>query len=182
MSDGEEQANRLESLLLNIIFAVVALGLLASIGMATRTGSAKAGWWTLPALMPAIALGLLVVANAITLLRAGLELRADPPTAAEKSEAWARIIDWVKPLEFLGYFGAYLWAVGWIGYAPASLIFVQWLLFRTGLRTAKWRLAGVGFAVALVLVFRIGLGVWMPAPPLYDLLPDALRSYAIRWF
>lgn len=179
--DDTAQPNRLESLLLNLLFALCSVALLALITVATRPGMATAGWWTRPALAPGLALTLLVGCNVLTLARAIRELRAEPPNAAEWADARTKVIDWVRPLEYLGYFGLYLWLLHIVGYALASLIFVQWLLYRVGLRTGGWRLAGLLIVVGLVLIFRIGLGVWMPAPALYDLLPETLRDYAIRW-
>lgn len=182
MSDGTPEANRLESLLLNLIFALVAVGLLAAVGAATGRGMAAGGWWTRPALAPGFALVLLVGANVLTLARAIADLRTTPPSQTEWREARAKVLDWLRPLEFLAYFGAYLWLTTTIGYFIASLLFVLWLMWRTGLRSSRWLLMGVGLVFALILVFRVGLGVWMPNPAYYEAAPDALSAYLIRWF
>lgn len=182
MSDDAPEANRLESLLLNLIFAAVSAVLLALIFTATKHGSATAGWWTRPALAPGVALSLLLLANGLSLWRAVSELRAVPPSPDEWQDARARIIGWLRPVEFLVYFAAYLWLIHVIGYLGATLIFVLWLLVRVGFRTPGWLLAGVALVAALILIFRMGLGVWMPAPPLYDLFPDSFREILIRWF
>ncbi len=76
----------------------------------------------------------------------------------------------------------YLWAIQHLGYAPSTLVFVLGLLWRVGLRSPLWMLAGVAVPVALTLIFRVGLGVWMPAPELYDLAPEGLRALLIRYF
>ncbi|MGL4281024.1 MAG: tripartite tricarboxylate transporter TctB family protein [Albidovulum sp.] len=178
----ETEANRLESLLLNLIFAAVSAVLLGLLFVATKQGSANAGWWTRPALAPGVALALLLLANFLSLFRALSELRAAPATAEEWADARAKVMGWLRPFEFLAYFAAYLWAIHGIGYVGATLAFVLWLLFRVGLRTPAWLLVGVALVAALVLIFRIGLGVWMPAPPLYDLFPEGVREILIRWF
>lgn len=175
------EANRLESLALNAIFALVSAILLAAIGFATGQGSDSAGWWTRPALAPGVALAILLGCNVVTLFRAGAELRAAPPTSEEWGSARAKLIDWIRPMEYLAYFAVYLWALHHVGYTLASIVFVQWLLYRVGLRTNRWRLAGLALVIAMVLVFRIGLGVWMPAPDVYDLLPEGLNNIATRW-
>ena len=178
----ETEANRLESLLLNLIFAAVSVALLALIFVATKQGAANAGWWTRPALAPGVALSLLLLANGLSLWRAFADLRANPASAEEWADARAKVIGWLRPFEFLAYFAAYLWAIHHLGYLAATLGFVLWLLVRVGLRSARWLLAGVALVTALILIFRIGLGVWMPAPALYDLFPEGVRAVLIRWF
>jgi hypothetical protein len=180
-AETETPANRLESLALSILFAAVSTGLLALIGVATKS-NAKGGWWTQPWLMPGIALGLLVAANLITLWREAADLRANPPTDAEKAEGRANILGWLRPLEFLGYYALYVYAIQHAGYFPSTLVFVFYLLWRVGLTAPRWQLAGLALVIFMIGVFRMGLGVWMPAPELYELFPDAIRNALLRWF
>lgn len=88
----------------------------------------------------------------------------------------------MRPLEYLAYFSIHLFALQHLGYFPATLIFILGLLVRSGLRSPRWLLVGTLTSVALVLIFRVGLGVWMPAPAVYDLFPNAMRMALIRWF
>ena len=182
MTTDAQEPNRIESLALSLIFAGISVALLLAIGVATRPGSSHADWWTRPALAPGVALGLLAGANLLTLWRRIGDLRASPPTPLEREEARDRFGDWLRPVEYLAYFGLYVWAIQHLGYIPASLIFVLGLLARAGLRSPGWMLAGVALVLALMGIFRIGLGVWMPAPELYDRAPDALRTLLIRYF
>lgn len=180
-AEPEAKANRLESLALSLLFAAISTGLLALIGVATRS-NARGGWWTQPWLMPAIALGLLAAANLITLWRELADLRANPPDAAERAAGRAALLGWARPLEFLACYGAYIYAMQHVGYLAATLGFILLLLWRAGLTAPRWLLAGLGLGAFMILVFRMGLGVWMPAPAIYDHLPDALRIAFIRWF
>ena len=183
MTDPDEpQANRLESMALALIFAAVSVLLLALIGVATRTGQASGGWWTRPAFAPGVALMVLTGANLITLWRDMADLRANPATADEWVEARAKMLAWLRPLEFLAFYAAYIWAIQHLGYFPSTLIFVLGLLWRVGLTAPRWMLAGFGLSVFMIGVFRAGLGVWMPAPDVYDLFPDAIRLALLRWF
>lgn len=181
-AQDETTANRLESLLLALIFTAISVALLALIGVATRSGQATGGWWTRPAFAPGLALALLAAANLITLLRDVVDLRANPPTAAEKAEAKEKILGWLRPLEFLAYYAVYVYAIQHVGYFPATLVFVLGLLWRVDLRQPRWLLAGLGLSVFMIGVFRAGLGVWMPAPEFYDLFPDGIRLALMRWF
>jgi hypothetical protein len=182
MTSDEPEANRIESLALCLIFAAVSVALLASLGLATRTGADSGGWWTRPALAPGVALGLLAAANLISLFTAITDLRRNPPGAAERAAALIQFAGWLRPVEYLAYFAAYLWAIQHIGYIPASVVFVIGLIFRAGLRGWGWVVAGLGLVLFLLLVFRMALGVWMPAPDLYDLAPEVLRTILFRWF
>jgi hypothetical protein len=182
MSDDVDGQNRLESLLINLIFAAVSVALLAAIGVATRTGQATAGWWTRPALMPGVALAVLAAANLGTLVRAWRDLRAVPPDEAEWAQARTRVAAWLRPLEFLAYFAVYLYAIAPLGYFLATLLFVMGLQLRVGLTSSRWILFGLALVATLILVFRIGLGVWMPAAAIYDYAPEGIRTYLIRWF
>jgi hypothetical protein len=177
-----ENANRLESTALTVMFSGISGALLLLLGTATRAGSANADWWTRPAFAPSVALAVLVAANLITLWRELADLRARPPTVEERAAAWDRFTGWLRPIEFLAYYGLYVWAIQHVGYFPASLAFVTWLLMRVGLREARWLFWGGIFCVALVGVFRMGLGVWMPAPDVYELFPDPVRAALLRWF
>lgn len=181
MSD-EPTTNRLETLALTLVFAAVSVVLLAMIGQATRPGPASAGWWARPPFMPMLALGGLVAMNLWSLARDLRDLRRVPPTAQEWQGLGAALMGWLRPLEYLAYLGAYVWALGHIGYGPATLTFVLYLIWRAGLWGWRWGLAGLALVVFMLLVFRVGLGVWMPAPDLYDLFPRDIRALLLRWF
>lgn len=183
MSETEEEpANRIESLALALIFAAVSVVLLALIGVATRHGQASGGWWTRPAFFPGVALGLLVLANAITVWRDVADLRANPATPEERAEARVQFLRWLRPFEFLAYYGLYIYSIQHLGYFPSTLVFVMFLLWRVGLTAPKWLLAGFGLSLFMIGVFRAGLGVWMPAPEFYDVFPEHIRMTLMRWF
>lgn len=179
---SDDPPNRLETLILCLIFAGVSLALLWSLDTATRPGRTTAGWWTKPAFAPGVALAVLCFANVWTLARQVWQIWRDPPGREEWRGAGRSILAWLLPLEFLAYFAAYVWALGILGYLPATLIFVLGLSWRAGLRSLRWALAGVALSFAMVAVFRWGLGVWMPTPAFYDAFPAPWRSWAIRFF
>lgn len=180
-AEPETPANRIESLALTVVFTAISVGLLAIIGLATRSNP-RGGWWTQPWLMPAIALGILVAANIVTLWRELGDLRKTPPDAGERTAGRAAILRWALPLEFLGYYAGYVWAIQHAGYGLSTAGFILLLLLRAGLSQRRWLLAGLGLLVFMLAVFRVGLGVWMPAPDLYDLFPGPVRTALIRWF
>jgi nitrate reductase gamma subunit len=178
----DPDGNRVEGFALTVLFSALSVTLLACIGIATRWGPESAGWWTRPMLMPGIALSLLVAANIITLARDIADLRRNPPSMVERAEGRAKLLGWLQPIEFLAYYGIYVFVIQHAGYFPSTLIFILVLMFRVKLTTPRWIIAGLGAAVFMVAVFRMGLGVWMPAPALYEIFPDGVRSALIRWF
>lgn len=180
-AETEKAANRLESLVLTLLFTVISSCLFAILTDATRS-NARGGWWTQPWLMPALALGVLALSNVLTLARTLADLRANPLSLEERTEGLAALWSWLKPLEFLIYFGGYVWIIQHTGYAVGTALYVALLLWRSGLTQLRWILSGIGLVVFMILVFRVGLGVWMPAPDFYDLFPKAIRSALMRWF
>jgi hypothetical protein len=74
-------------------------------------------------------------------------------------------------LEYSLWFCMYLVAVAWLGFAVATLLFLQFVVWRSGLRGARWVVTALLVTVAIVVVFRLGIGLWFPLPPLFKLLP-----------
>jgi hypothetical protein len=182
VTEPSSEANRLEILVLTLVFAIVSCGLFVLLPWQTRSGPEASGWWTQPAAMPFIALGLLSLANLEALRRAVLAVRTPALAEAEKVEALAQIRGWFRPLEFFGYFLVYLFSLKYLGYFLSTAVFIQFLLWRSGLRSTYWRVAGLCAALAMTMVFRWGLGIWVPTAELYDLFPDAARKFLTRWF
>lgn len=175
-------SNRVESFALNGVFAAISFALFAALPVATSSGPDNSGWWTQPWTMPLVALTLLCVGNAVTLVLAGRDLMANRPSPEELTEAAAAIRGWFRPVEFFAYFLGYIWLLGRAGYFLSTVLFIQLLLFRVGLRQTRWVIGGVVAALALTAVFRWGLGIWVPTADLYDLFPGAARKFATKWF
>lgn len=182
VEDQQDNANRVETFALTAIFAAISVALLIALPMQTRSGPENAGWWTQPWLMPSIAISVLVIANVISLLRDFVSLRRDLPSAAEKTDALRQAYGWFRPLEFFAYFMGYLGLLGYLGYFLSTAIFLQFLLYRVGLRTTAWRVKGLFAAVIMTAIFRWGLGIWVPTAELYDLFPDVVRKFLTHWF
>jgi hypothetical protein len=176
----EQNANRVETLVLTLVFAVVSCGLFLLLPWQTKTGPDNSGWWTQPWLMPAMTLGVLALANLESLRRAFLQARA--PTQTEKDDARREIKGWFVPLEYFIYFMGYLFSLKYLGYFLSTALFIQLLLWRVGLRDTKWRMAGLGAALVMTMIFRWGLGIWVPTAELYDVFPDEMRKFLTRWF
>lgn len=170
---------------LGILYAinfVFSASFLLLVPIATKAGPSNQGWWTQPALMPSLALGLMVLSSAYLLLDYGLKLRANRDLRADKKSVKQELTEWLKPFEFFIYYCLYIWLLGLIGYFLSSLVFIVILSFRVGLRSAKWMLIAFLTALALVALFRWGLKVWVPVSDLYGLFPKNIRIFLMRNF
>lgn len=84
---------------------------------------------------------------------------------------------WIRSLEFVGWFMAYVWVIPELGYLLSSIVFVVLLSVRLGYR--GWIMLGSGalFAICIVLIFKTGLGVALPTGAIYSYLPDSIRNF-----
>lgn len=92
------------------------------------------------------------------------------------------VLFWVRSLEYVAWFVAYVLAVPRLGYLPASLLFALALTFRLGYRRGRDFAVAALFALVVVLVFKAGLNVKIPAGALYEHLPAGLRSFVMTNF
>lgn len=86
---------------------------------------------------------------------------------------------WARSLEYVVWFILYVSAVPYIGYLPSTLLFALLLVLRLGYRSGAALLSATVFAISVVLIFKAGLGVKLPAGELYQYLPDSIRSFAM---
>lgn len=141
---------------------VAAVILLAMIGNQTVRGdmgeaARSGGWWAEPALAPGVALVLTIVASAIAFL-----------------VAWKEEIDWAAARRdyggiFLiaGCMVATVFLMKILGFALSLLVFAAVVSFIGGFRGIKLLAVSLGTATAMVLIFRVGFGIWFPRPALF---------------
>lgn len=90
---------------------------------------------------------------------------------------------WLRALEFVGWFIGYTLLVPVLGYLVSTLLLGTALPWRMGYRGARWM--GICFAASflIVLVFRTGLQIRTPVNIwLYDQLPQGLETFMKVWF
>ncbi|MEZ5885231.1 MAG: hypothetical protein R3D53_15695 [Paracoccaceae bacterium] len=146
-------------------FALVALVVLP---LATVPGKRDLGWVQEPWSWPFITLVVGLIGG-FGPLRAYMRERRKPGFSQRASlafEGMSRVL--IYALGFLLFIGG----VSVLGFTIASVIFMQALLYVSGLRGARWVMIGLAVVAAIVLAFRVGLGIWFPLPPLMQLFPD----------
>lgn len=161
--------------LLSALLALIAVVLLAQFGEQTRI-SKRAAIWSQPGFWSGVGLVLMAVgAAAHGWNRWRHRGRAQPLVAL----ALAR--DWLRPLEYAGWFLTYVYATTLLGYLPATVLFCVSLAFRTGVRQPRVLAAMAGVAVLLVVVFKALLRVNVPGGALYDWLPPPVAAFFIAY-
>lgn len=86
---------------------------------------------------------------------------------------------WARSIEFAIWFICYVVVVPKIGYLPATVLMSVLLSVRLGYRSAVSLICSVTFGVFVVVVFKTGLGVKIPAGEIYRFLPDSIRTFAM---
>ena len=154
------------------------LGLADGEGRLTRFGRIlRQGW-----VAPAICLAILLPAAALNLWQSWRthwwRVRFRQPVGMSYETE-----QWVRALEFVGWFIAYTLIVPILGYLVATVIFGTLLPWRMGYRGARWFLICLAVSVAIVLLFRTGLQIKTPVNIwLYSLLPPGPRGFMATWF
>lgn len=152
---------------------VVTLLLLSQIGNQTVWSERARNIGSQPRLWPAIALLTMLAGFAAHFWR---QKRRRPNRLD-----WLEARRWLEPLEYLLWFLAYVLAVPRLGFLPMSIVMACALTYRLGYRQRASLWIAAGFAVAMVALFKGFLGVNIPGAQLYNLLPGALRSFALTY-
>lgn len=122
-----------------------------------------------PAFWPGIGVLMMVGFGAIHLLQTA---RKDQ-TEGRREE----VLFWLRSLEFVAWFLAYVSLVPIVGYLPCTLVFNIALAYRLGYRRPQSIVAAALFGFAVVAIFKAGLQVKVPAGALYDYLPAPIRTF-----
>ncbi|MEZ5716704.1 MAG: tripartite tricarboxylate transporter TctB family protein [Paracoccaceae bacterium] len=160
-------------LLFALVFLLASLLLLSQLGVETKWIK-KAKLVAQPRFWPAVGVCGMVLFSALHLWR--LPVKRFHTADFVEWKVWFFAIEWVL------WFLAYVWLVPLGGYLPVTMIFVPLMVWRLGYRGWPMMAASVGFAVAVVLLFKAFLQVKIPGGAVYDYLPDALRSAFILYF
>lgn len=150
------------------VFWAFALLALAVLPWATVPGKRNLGWVQEPWSWPFIALAVGLIGG-FGQLRAYWSERRKPGFSAKANLAFEGM---GRAMIYAFGFLIYIGGVSLLGFTIASAIFMQALLYISGLRGARWVLIGLAVVFVIVLAFRVGLGIWFPLPPIMQLFPD----------
>ena len=153
-----------------VVLFLAALILIALAPFATRPPPAGRAWFLAPVNWPLLSLGMASIAGAVLAWRFVAAWRADGGETFRRNALWA-FGGFGGALEYSLYFCIYLIGVAWLGFTIATLIFMQVTIWRSGLRGRVWVSTGIAVTLAIVVIFRLGIGLWFPLAPLFKLFP-----------
>lgn len=161
-----------------IAFALAAIFLLAQIGEQTKWVNGV-DLLLQPRFWPALCLTGLVAFATGYAVSSALKLKHG---ATQRLLPAGELLNWLRPVEYVLYFMAYVFCVPLLGYLPATLIVLPLLCLRAGYRNKRLLLASLVVGVAIVLIFKTMLQVKIPGGQAYELLPESIRSIFIANF
>nr|WP_221195793.1 hypothetical protein [Halomonas organivorans] len=146
----------------------------------------RRGWYTQPMMGALLGLGTLAIFSAyraLQLTRYEIRQGRCPLFRKNPLETLVELLDSYRTalISSLLFF-LYIKSLPILGFVLATLMFVTVLLWLSRLLNRTWLLASLGTVMALVLIFRVTVSVWMPDVWLYSLLPDQLADFANRYF
>lgn len=150
----------------------VALVLLAAIPWQTtwlegKALAAQPRLWPALALIGTIIFGLMNLAQRVTL----------PRTPGR----WTEAVTWIRALEYIAWYMVYVALIPVLGYLVSTIAFCTLLTLRIGYRGRPVWLAAL-FGLAVVLMFKTGFNVKIPAGAIYDYAPESIRYILFRYF
>lgn len=150
------------------LFLALSLILLSQLGAETKFSS-KGKLFAQPAFWPAVGVIGMTFFGALHLIGQWRKRGGDG----------AEAVIWLRSLEYLVWFMAYVFVVPIIGYLLATLIFTIALVIRAGFRSPRMALYAAGTGLGVVLIFKTMLSVKIPGGAIYEHLPNALRTFMI---
>lgn len=96
-------------------------------------------------------------------------------------DALAEVWHWVKSTEYVLWCLVQVAATPYVGYFPATMIFMTVLALRLGYRGRVVALSPL-IAIGIVLLFKTFLSVRIPGGEICDIFPQALRNFLIIQF
>lgn len=158
---------------------IVALILLACLPWEASLVNTRRGWYTQPMFGAALGLSIFALFTAVRVLQS---LRQRLLSLQNPAEMLAEFLsNYRVALISAALFFLYINTLSVLGFVLSSLIFVSTLLWLSRLFNRTWFLASLGTLVAMVLIFRVGVSVWLPDVWLYGLLPDSWADFANQY-
>lgn len=161
---------------------LVALLLLACLPSEAAWLQTQRGWFIQPMLGPLLGLGIFALFAAVRVvesIRNGYLQYLAHNSSVES--VFSFLSSYRTALISAGLFFLYINTLSLLGFVLTSLLFVITLLWFSRLLDRTWLLATIGTLTVMVLIFRVGVNVWLPDVWLYNLLPDEWAVFANQY-
>ena len=160
-------------LIFALLFLALSILLISQLGDQTKWIK-KTKFAAQPRLWPMIALTGMVFFTGLHLWR--LPRRRILQVDLQEAKRWLQVV------EYCVWFIAYVWVVPNLGYLISTLIFLPALAYRAGYQNKKMMTYAACIGFSIVVIFKSFLEVKIPGGAIYELLPNALRSFFILNF
>jgi len=170
-----EMVEQSKTLPFYFVFFCCAAVLMYFIGDEVKVFNDK-GWYLQPMLGPAIGLSIMTLLSFIKVVQSFVFLRFLSLSVVlhylTQMVSVHRIAFWAA-----GSFYIYIHALSLIGFLPSNLVLLLFMLFVAKKLDRYWGLVACATAVAIVVIFRVVIGLWMDDVWLYGLLPDSAADF-----
>ena len=161
------------------LILLAGLVLMASLPEQARWIDTKRGWFTQPMVGSALGLGTMVLFAAWKVLFSCRIRSLNPGYLLEA--AFISMGRYRVAIITSGLFFLYINTLSVIGFVPATLAFVTLLLWLARLLDRFWFSVSVFTLFVIVLIFRVGLSLWLPDVWLYEFLPEHWAVFANQY-
>jgi NADH:ubiquinone oxidoreductase subunit 6 (subunit J) len=170
----EEEIHAESAGLFGLGVLLIALVLLVIIPFTTGTQPADKAWFLSPRNLPFAASGLMILGSGL-LVAQFFRLRwVTPDRVLFWKRAFTGFEGMGEAIQYSLLFCAYVFVLSYAGFAFSTWLFGQICLWKAGLRSWRWAAWNLVFAIGIVLILRVLMGLWFPQAPILD--------YAPAWF
>jgi cation transport ATPase len=139
----------------------------------------KRGWYTQPILSPSLGLGVLALFSLVRCIQSLFQDYQHGYFSIDKLVDSAQ--NYRVALLSAALFFVYVHTLSITGFFITTVVFVTVLLWLSRLLNRAWFFYTLMTTALLVLIFRVGVNVWLPDVALYDLLPETLSIFANQY-
>lgn len=162
-----------------LFMALVGLALLILAPSQIQWVDTNRGWYLQPRFASGIGLSIFVLFACIQVFQLRHQLNTEGFNPLE------RLVDFIggyrTALMASLLFLVYLSTLSVLGFFISTLLFITTLLWLSRLLDRFWFLMTFCMVIMLVLIFRVGVNLWLPDVWLYEFLPEALADFANQY-
>lgn len=173
--EPDEEEIHAESVgLFGLVVLILSFILLVVTPFVTGTQPAGKAWFLSPRNLPFASIGLMLIGSGLIVAQFFRTRWATNDSSLFWSRAFSGFEGMGAALKYSLLFCAYVFVLGYVGFAFSTWLFGQICLWMSGLRGWRWAGWNLAFAVATVLILRVMMGLWFPQAPILE--------YAPAWF
>lgn len=159
---------------------IISIGFILMIPVEAKPIATNKGWFLQPYISPLLGLSVIAVFSAIVVGRKFLFINAFRPLRAIEYVSNLVADNSVAIITSL-LFCIYIYSVNKIGFFLSTYLFVCTLLFLSRLLNRFWLIVALLTTILVILIFRVGIGLWLDDVWLYEFLPSQLADFANRY-